>query len=159
MSKYSLVKAKNLQSQINNTMIEMEKYKFDTISSNLTNVTVLDSPVTIPLQNTFNKITSGQVNGSLATIKKELNTLNSACTLIIEIQKLEAEVKKLQQEVSSLEKRKWKTETYTDDEGNTKTRKVLNQGIVRQINAKNNLIKQKNGQRDELERKVDTLLN
>ncbi len=163
MGKYTNIAVASLKSAISTALNELSSYNFQKIQANLTNPAVLQSSVTSVIGTSLGEIQSSSKTGSVSTLKKNLTTLNTACTSIEKIQKLETEIKTLQAEVNELEKHKYKTVTYTttDSEGNTytETDTVLDQGVVNKINAKNSLIQSKTKEMTQLEKTVDSLLN
>ncbi len=163
MSKYSNVAAESLKNMIESSLSELSNYNLDPIKENLINPGVLHSSITNVIQVKTSEIMASAKIGSVATLKKNLTTLKTACENIIKIQALEREVKNLKTEISGLERHKYRTETYsyTDEYGNhfEDERTVLDQGVVNQINTKNNLVATKNRNIETLEKTVDSLLS
>ena len=163
MSKYSNVAAESLKNTIEASLNELSTYSLDSIKNNLINPGVLHSSVTNIIEEKTNEIMMSSKTGSVATLKKNLTTLKTACENIIKIQTLEREVKSLNAEIANLEQNKYRTETYTytDEYGieHEGERTVLDQGVVDQINSKSNLVSTKNRNIETLEKTVNNLLS
>lgn len=134
MGKYSNIAVSKLKSHTILAKKELDTNDFSSIKTEFNKTSTLQSSINSVINTNLEAFTnSSTLNGTRKKIKSLLDNLENACGCIEKIQELE-------REIASLEARKWKTETskYTDALGNshTRTRRVIDQAVVDEINRK-----------------------
>ena len=134
MGKYSNIAVSKLKSHTILAKKELDINDFSGIKAEFNKTLTLQSSVNNVINVNLEAFeSSGTLNGTRKKIKNLLDNLENACNCIEKIQELE-------KEIASLETRKWKTETtkYTDALGHshTRTKTVIDQAVVDEINRK-----------------------
>ncbi len=103
MGKYSNVNWSSMQSAASSALSELSSHSLN-CRTNITNRSVLSSSATEVLSKAFNEVrSSSSITGSIAVLKKKLNTLKSVAYKIRSYQETEKSIHNYEQKLQSAE--------------------------------------------------------